>query len=59
MGKNMHIQTETQPLHLIMKWIREAFTPSYQEEVEQYLSQATDLADLERRMYTISRRGML
>lgn len=41
------------------KWVLETFTPSYQDEINSYLSQATDHADLEQRMRTLSNRGML
>lgn len=41
------------------KWLERTFTRDYQREVEVYLAQATDLADLERRMMSIQRRGML
>jgi hypothetical protein len=59
MGKNMHIQEETLTLKHIMKWIQESFAPSYQSEIETYLSQSTDHADLEQRMRGLARRGML
>lgn len=41
------------------QWIKETFTPSYQNEIEAYLSQAVDHRDLEIRMQNLSRRGML
>jgi hypothetical protein len=59
MGKNMHIQIETPTFKEIMRWIKESFVPSYQQEIETYLAQSTDLADLEQRMCTLARRGML
>jgi hypothetical protein len=59
MGKNMHLQIESQRLKQFYEWVRETFTPSYQSEVEDYLAQSTDLADLERRMNTLARRGMV
>ena len=59
MGKNMHIQVETPTLKDILGWIKESFVPSYQSEIEDYLAQSTDLADLERRMTLLARRGML
>jgi hypothetical protein len=59
MGKNMHTQTESLTLNQFFSWVKEAFSPSYQSEVETYLAQATDLADLEQRMHTLARRGML
>lgn len=40
-------------------WAKSTFTPAYQSEVEQYLAQAADLHDLEKRMLAIQRRGML
>jgi hypothetical protein len=40
-------------------WVRKAFTPSYQDEVETYLNDAVDHKDLETRMRTLMRRGLL
>ena len=40
-------------------WVKETFTPSYQNEVQQYLSQSVDLFDLEQRMKVLRVRGML
>lgn len=40
-------------------WVYEAFTPSYQDEINSYLSQAVDHADLEQRMKVLAQRGML
>lgn len=59
MGRNMQTQIEAIGLKQFFDWVRQTFNPSYQQEVESYLSQATDLADLERRMYTLARRGMV
>lgn len=43
----------------IWGWIKTTFTPAYQTELEQYLSQSVDLADLEHRMIYLQRRGLL
>ncbi len=40
-------------------WVKVTFTPSYQTEVQQYLSQSADICDLEHRMKTLKVRGML
>lgn len=40
-------------------WVKKTFTISYQDEISSYLSQATDHADLEFRMQTLARRGMI
>lgn len=40
-------------------WVKETFTPSYQNEVQHYLSQSVDLTDLEQRMKYLKIRGML
>lgn len=40
-------------------WLERAFTKDYREEIEAYLAQAQDLAELERRMLYIQRRGIL
>jgi hypothetical protein len=40
-------------------WVKKAFTPSYQNEVEMYLGDSVDHKDLETRMRMLMRRGML
>lgn len=69
MGTNMHnnhsldplggVEVPSLTLNTFWSWVRNAFTSSYQTEIEQYLAQATDHADLEHRMTTLSRRGLL
>jgi hypothetical protein len=41
------------------RWVKETFVPSYTSEIEEYLNQSTDHADLEQRISTLQRRGML
>ena len=45
--------------HNFSVWIKDTFTPSYQNEVEAYLADSTDLCDLERRIEILQRRGMV
>lgn len=65
MGINMHKEIETQNVAYNQKvsdfwgWVKKAFTPSYQSEVEKYLSESVDIKDLESRMSTVQRRGFL
>jgi hypothetical protein len=40
-------------------WVRETFTPSYRNEIEKYLAESTDHADIERRIISLQRRGMI
>jgi hypothetical protein len=40
-------------------WVGRTFTPSYQNEIEGYLSDSVDHKDLETRTRTLVRRGML
>ena len=40
-------------------WVRKAFTPSYQDEVEMYLNESVDHNDLQNRVTTLMRRGLL
>jgi hypothetical protein len=40
-------------------WVCKAFTPSYQNEIEMYLKDSVDHKDLETRMTTLMRRGLL
>ena len=40
-------------------WVGKAFTPSYQDEVELYLKDSVDHNDLQCRVTTLMRRGMI
>ena len=40
-------------------WVSKTFTPSYQSEVDMYLKDSVDHKDLETRMNTLMRRGLL
>ena len=40
-------------------WVRKAFTPSYQNEVEMYLKDSVDYKDLQTRVDILIRRGMI
>lgn len=42
-----------------LEWMKATFTPSYQNEVIDYLSQAVDNYDLETRMKVLRYRGMM
>lgn len=43
----------------IWSWVKKTFSPAYQTEIEGYLAQSVDLADLENRMIYLQRRGLL
>lgn len=64
MGRNMHELEALGGVHAptlsdFWTWVKKAFTPSYQSEVEMYLKDSVDHRDLEHRMQTLMRRGML
>jgi len=40
-------------------WVSKAFKPSYQDEVEMYLKDAVDHKDLQYRVDTLMRRGLI
>jgi hypothetical protein len=40
-------------------WVEKAFTPSYQNEVEMYLKDSVDHKDLQYRVDTLMRRGLI
>lgn len=40
-------------------WVKKTFTPSYRDEIHNYLSEATDIYDLERRMKYLEIRGIV
>ena len=53
MGRNMHKLSD------FWTWVNNAFTPSYQSEIEDYLKDSVDHKDLESRMATLQRRGLI
>lgn len=40
-------------------WAKKTFTPAYQQEINSYLEESVDHCDLEYRMSTLIRRGLL
>lgn len=40
-------------------WARKTFTPSYQEEIDAYFKHCQDVADVDRTILNLQRRGML
>jgi hypothetical protein len=40
-------------------WVKQAFTPAYQSEIEEYLAQSTDHFDLENKMKLLRQRGLI
>ena len=65
MGINMHKELEvlggvhTPTISDFWTWVSNAFTPSYQSEIENYLKDSVDHNDLESRMTSLKRRGLL
>ena len=41
------------------QWVKKTFTPAYRNEVEAYLAESVDHADVERRIINLQRRGMI
>lgn len=50
---------ETPSIKDFWKWVCETFTPAYRLEIEDNLSQAVDMTDLEYRMKVLKLRGLL
>lgn len=46
-------------LQAFWDWVKNTFTPSYKVEIERYLSDASNYCDLEQRIKTLQRRGMI
>jgi hypothetical protein len=46
-------------LKTIRQWISETFREPYRAQIEDYLAESVDQADLERRIRIIQHRGML
>jgi len=46
-------------IETLWEWVRKTFTPSYQEEIDEYFKHCVDTADIERTMLNLQRRGML
>jgi hypothetical protein len=40
-------------------WVKKTFTPAYKNEIEAYLADSIDHADVERRIINLQRRGMI
>jgi len=65
MGRNMHKELEplagvdTPALADFWSWVKKTFTVSYEGEIEAYLADSTDHADLENRIRRLQRRGMI
>lgn len=53
MGINMHIQTK------FWEWAKQTFTPHYIKEIEEFLKDAKDESELEYKMITLARRGLI
>jgi hypothetical protein len=50
---------ETPSLNDFWLWVKSTFTPAYRNEIEAYLADSTDHADVERRILALQRRGMI
>jgi hypothetical protein len=50
---------ETPSLADFWNWVKATFTPAYRSEIEAYLADSTDHADVERRILALQRRGMI
>ncbi len=50
---------ETPSLNDFWQWVKNTFTPAYRSEIEAYLADSTDHADVERRILILQRRGMI
>lgn len=65
MGRNMHKELEplagvdTPALADFWSWVKKTFTLSYKSEIEAYLADSIDHADLETRIQLLQRRGMI
>jgi hypothetical protein len=59
MGRNMHNELETPALKDFWNWVKKTFTPQYRTEIESYLAEAVDHVDVENRIRTLQRRGMI
>jgi hypothetical protein len=65
MGINMHNDlealggVETPAMTDFWSWVKKAFTPSYQTEIERYFRDCVDHADVERVAKELKHRGML
>jgi hypothetical protein len=50
---------ETPSLTDFWNWVKKTFTVTYQGEIEAYLAESKDHADVERRILYLQRRGMI
>jgi hypothetical protein len=64
MGRNMHYIEQLSKINLptfqsFSKWLGEMFTPDYRKEIEAYLADSVDTAEVERKIIELSRRGII
>ena len=65
MGRNMHKELEplagvdAPTLKDFWNWVKTTFTPHYRTEIEAYLAESVDHVDVENRIRTLQRRGMI
>jgi hypothetical protein len=64
MGRNMHYIEQLSKINLptfqsFCKWLDEMFTPDYRREIEAYLADSVDTAEVERKIIQLSRRGII
>jgi hypothetical protein len=50
---------ETPSLTDFWDWVKKSFSPYYKSEIEAYLADSVDHADVERRIKLLQRRGMI
>jgi hypothetical protein len=46
-------------IDIFKSWVQKTFTPAYQKKIDAYLDKSIDHCDLEHRMSTLIRRGLL
>ena len=50
---------ETPSLTDFWSWVKKSFSPYYKSEIEAYLADSVDHADVERRIRLLQQRGMI
>lgn len=55
----MEIKNKDSMLAQVWAWIQRTFRDPYKKEIEDYLAESINAADLERRMRNLTNRGML
>lgn len=64
MGRNMHTNEQTTEtgfsfVQKLCRWVDELLAPDHRKQIEEYLADSVDTAEVERKIINLSRRGII